>query len=927
MLHRFHRSFGRQLWFVSLLLLLLLLAGSFSLYSPDTSVSAAPPAGSITIIKDADPPDGTDFDFLGDLGAFALDDAVPNDFDAVQSSITFNGLAAGDYDIIEVVPSSWKLDEVKCAGGDYSNIVNGVTIHLKFGDNVTCTFSNAFTSAGGQIDLLAGNLEVTQAVQNIQNNVRLVANKPTYVRFHVSSVKGDHYTYAQLTVTKVGGKTTVLSPLNPNYYIYVRETPDRAILDHTFLFEIPDDFLQGQIALNAEVNPDLPWRPRNPVEVDYSNNTTSIDGIVFEAVPDLNLVVYRVGYFDSNNNVILPPVSHVDQMVGWLERAFPTPHVKYEMRTYPNTVWLAPPLFNCGWLNGKLFSKKLFDFLSGAQPFGTRYYGMVDDSGGFMRGCAHSPGFAASGPTGTGTFGWDFDGSYGDWYGGHELAHTYGRGHANFCGAKGGPAYPYPNGQISPTLSGNKAMYGFDISTWEVYPPFWKDVMTYCSNQWIGDFTYEALMDVFQNTPVMQRTADRRTVGQTDRLAVVGFINPATRNVRLEPLMVIPDAGDVEPRTPGPFAIVLRAKNGDEVARYPFTPDKLEGGPAQDRSFTGWMITELVPYVAGTVRVEIRGPQDGLLHAVDAGVEKPQVTLQSPNGGETLAGDTATVSWSASDSDGDDLRFHVQYSADDGATWELVAQDVEETSVDIPAENFRGTANGRFRVLASDGIHTSRDDSDDTFTVPNREPLVQIRKPNQAITVVTGETVALRGRGYDLDSGRMPDEQLTWSSDRDGELGEGAQFSISDLSVGTHTITLTADDGDGGVNTADVTVTVVENPTEAPPAPDALVVGPSQLVFEPGVGQSSAVVYIQNQTDTPITWEVSSDQPWVQVSRTSGSTPDSITVAFQDPGDLAEGSHEATLTFTSPDVPEESATLPVTVQLVSYEIYLPAIIR
>ena len=30
-------------------------------------------------------------------------------------------------------------------------------------------------------------------------------------------------------------------------------------------------------------------------------------------------------------------------------------------------------------------------------------------------------------PTGSGAGGWDTDGSYGDWYGGHELAHSFGR--------------------------------------------------------------------------------------------------------------------------------------------------------------------------------------------------------------------------------------------------------------------------------------------------------------------------------------------------------------------------------------------------------------------------------------------------------------------------------------------------------------------
>ena len=53
------------------------------------------------------------------------------------------------------------------------------------------------------------------------------------------------------------------------------------------------------------------------------------------------------------------------------------------------------------------------------------------------------PGPSRPARPGPGRFGWDTDGSYGDWYSGHELGHTFGRFHAEFCGAGGGAAYPF----------------------------------------------------------------------------------------------------------------------------------------------------------------------------------------------------------------------------------------------------------------------------------------------------------------------------------------------------------------------------------------------------------------------------------------------------------------------------------------------------
>ncbi len=64
------------------------------------------------------------------------------------------------------------------------------------------------------------------------------------------------------------------------------------------------------------------------------------------------------------------------------------------------------------------------------------------------------------------------------------------------------------------------------------------------------------------------------------------------------------------------------------------------------------------------------------------------------------------------------------YSPDDGATWSLQASDVSDSGIELDATNIAGgTTQGRFKVLATDvatdGIHTSADLSDDAVTMPN----------------------------------------------------------------------------------------------------------------------------------------------------------------------------------------------------------------
>lgn len=683
------------------------------------------------------------------------------------------------------------------------------------------------------INLTADKLEVTQGTQDLNNSVRLVKNKRTFVRFHVHSNIGNQWTFAMLHAQR-GGNEIWLLPVNGTSpgYIHVRPSPDRGQLNHSFLFELPAGFREGTVTLTGHLNPGFFWLPPIPTETSYADNQRTVI-VSFETVPVVNVVFYNIGY-SFGGSTYYPPNFHRDQALNWMRRAFPLSSMEAWSRSHlygaasrymnANGNWvLSSP--NCDQVNSYLLGKKIWDliFSWGSIPIGSHYYGLVSDAVGFMRGCAIDiPGLASSGPAGTGTWGWDFDGSYADWYTGHELAHTYGRGHANYCGAGGGPGYPYTGGRISPSLTGNNAIYGFDISTRAIYGPDWKDVMTYCDNQWLGDFTYEGLMTYFQ-THAVSPPADRRLLNQMDRLLVAGSINPATGQVDLSALYVIPNAGDVEPRLPGPYAIVLRGGGGGELARYPFTPDAMHIGadPGGLPSIELLAISELVPYVGGTQRVDIEGPS-GLLKSVTAGLASPTVSVLSPAGGEVFSGSTITVTWSANDADGDPLTFNVQYSPDNGATWEMVAQGLTGSSVVLDAANIVGGQPGqsRFRVWASDGIHTGSGLSG-LFTVPNRPPTVNITLPAQNVTVAISQTVAFEADIYDIDQGMLGEGQILWLSSINGALGNGAQLSVASLSPGAHTITVRAMDEHGAQGSDTVLVTVV---AELAPPPEPLAI-------------------------------------------------------------------------------------------------------
>jgi len=76
--------------------------------------------------------------------------------------------------------------------------------------------------------------------------------------------------------------------------------------------------------------------------------------------------------------------------------------------------------------------------------------------------------------------------------------------------------------------------------------------------------------------------------------------------------------------------------------------------------------------------------------------------------------------------------------------------------------------------------------------------------------VAAGESISFQGSAIDPEDGPLTGSHLVWSSDLEGEIGTGAGFTSSTLSVGSHTITLTATDPQGATGSASVGVALQE---------------------------------------------------------------------------------------------------------------------
>ena len=344
--------------------------------------------------------------------------------------------------------------------------------------------------------------EITQAVQDLHHSVTLIAGKTTVVRLYLRGTSGP-------AVSVRGAIAVRRSPAEPAGTLTSVNT---ITLDPAR----PHDLATCRGDAGLSLNFLLPARltAEGPLSVTAVNVVDAVSGtplpltgpagptVWFKAGPPLRLRILGMRYpFGSPATVRAPREKDYRALVSWLGRAYPVAEV-ISTRAVVDAV--APPKFDPDDINAQLAALRSLDMSAGGDQR-THYYGLVADSGFYMRGAAAGiptrpdPTTVASGPTGPADFGWDFDGAYGDWYGAHELGHTLGRRHPGFCGESHDDLlnYPFKNGQLGDETH---AFVGFDVGDAALGLPMralpgerWHDVMTYCDFQWLSSYTYEGI--------------------------------------------------------------------------------------------------------------------------------------------------------------------------------------------------------------------------------------------------------------------------------------------------------------------------------------------------------------------------------------------------------------------------------------------------
>jgi hypothetical protein len=572
-------------------------------------------------------------------------------------------------------------------------------------------------------------LEVTQEVQDLAHSVPLVAGKPTIVRAYLRYHRGPVAVRGELRVSRTAhGPWQTIASLGPAQLDPSRSGGSladlrsrRANLRYNLNFRLPAKLTAaGTVWLRMgkvrrATGTPLPSLAHLPVRT-----------VTFRPAVPLRMRLVRLRYTMGN-----PPVTHepgatdTALIESWLRRAYPI--ARLELTTTTATATPAPP-FNAAQINAQLIALRAVDVSTGTDAR-THYYGMVADSGFFMRGLASAipqtpqPGTVASGPTGPSTFGWDSDGSYGDWYGGHELGHTVGRFHAEFCGAIGGAAYPFPNGQLS---DATEAFVGLDVGDSGLGLPMRvmggvdsHDVMSYCDDQWLSSFTYGGIYDRLVAEDALPAGAGG---GPAAAAALTGAGGAEPSGMRLIAALnltdtsgtitsVLPNIGGAG--APGgetePYHVTVRVRDADgatvDERPVPFLRSTCED-PGDD--VTG-VVDVVLPAFEGAASIEVlvdgevvdSQPVGGEAAAVG---ELVRVDEGAAGPGEAPSG-ALELRWAAPAAP-PGQRYIVQVSDDAGATWRTVAVGLTEPAVTLPPDEVTGDE-VTVRILATTGSGTT----------------------------------------------------------------------------------------------------------------------------------------------------------------------------------------------------------------------------
>lgn len=691
--------------------------------------------------------------------------------EALRTALTSPAVAAGEAYAAEALPTPVGVEEVTPSPGPIISLPPRFFAAPITG--IERTQATQFFSINGKG---SGNAAA--------NSVPLVANKDLILRVYV---RKDSIWWPHVPTT-VTGKVSYpghpdLPPLNGPINALQRSVLDRNNANHTLNFRVPAAHCVGTVNFKVNV-----WDPAQPDDASASLLSTTVS-LTFDAVPRVRVHGVLIHYTGKGLDIAAPTGFDLVNTLAWVGKTYPVSGFNY---TACDVVTFSGDLTvggggGCGTGWNQLFS--LLWNMRAASGTNDVFVGLLP------------PGVPTSGVIGCGGGGVAIAYKDGGAVLAQEIGHAFGRAHAP-CGNPGGPDANYPTYGSYP--SGSIGEFGFDGATSQIFDPASTyDFMSYCGPVWTSPYTYAGLRSAIAASPAAAhpdaaggRNAEREYLFLNYRMFSSG-------EVELLPSFHL--NGGAPTRETGPESGVtcdLMGPDGEvlETHRCSITNPHMDPeGPVIE-------FHEAVPWFDAVESLVFRRGGE-VCHKLEVEASAPE--LRAPVIEHTDRGPSIVrLAWGATAHAGaqNAVRYVVRYSHDAGKTWRAVGADLADSRLTVNLDLLPG-GRGLFQVVASAGVRTSTATTE-PIEVPRKARQAHILAPEDGTTVAAGEDVEFLGGGFSPDFETVEGEDVTWTSNRDGNIGTGYQLITRRLSPGRHQITASLPDGMRGEARVSVGVTV-----------------------------------------------------------------------------------------------------------------------
>jgi hypothetical protein len=634
--------------------------------------------------------------------------------DCTWTSLPFSPLGAGGSALIT-------------SATDLIAFGNSVTIPDGFIADITEFIVSVYEFAAVTADLSVDYIEVVQTVQDVSNSIPRIAGKPTVARVFVKNEDTDLRAPApRITALLHGFRGTTelpgspLTPFNQGGAILAKRLFDRASTDDALNFSLPDTWLdQGDLQLVTDINPH-----RTVAETNYNNNSLTL------AVNLLASPIFLVNYVPvCYRDLETCPTNSISALDAMARKLYPVGGIDFLYKPLKTPRWL--------WPYTLVDAKDASDLLA----YLRRRYALLDSSEGvapdqlaaWLPELNNNFNLGESDPKWLGSTGRvsyeqdsvskDAAGTPADYRDAaftltHEIAHNLGLRHTDKAAASSddkGDCVSSPGccaidpDTDFPFADATIHELGFDTVHKVAVTPSKNDMMSYCSppgsNIWISPFDYKKL--IAGGLRPLARRSEFSAAAPSDYVIVTGSANRDGKGGKINSIDRLTAFAGTEASDPtGNHCLQFSDVAGTILSSHCFTltfeaENHGQGGvhlPAEAFSIK-------VPFPAGATKIALVAGSTPLA-SVTRSAHAPAISITSPSGGAVWSGRN-TITWTASDADGDPLVYSVLTSPDNGSTWLPMETDLTATRFTFDTAEISAGNKTLFQVLASDGFNTT----------------------------------------------------------------------------------------------------------------------------------------------------------------------------------------------------------------------------